>query len=108
MVGGVSVGEVVTGVGSAVNGRRRRLGRLLAVPAAVQIVVGHRGRLARLGAGCLQAAVAAQGRRVLILGREEAWGDLAGDVTGVLTSLCAWLYGRRGDPARPRGGAGPR
>jgi putative resolvase len=93
---GMSVDEFATEVGSAVNGRRRKLGRLLADPAAAQIVVGHRDQLARFGVGHLQAAVAAQGRRVLILDQGQVGDDLVGDMTGVLTLLCARLYGRRG------------
>jgi putative resolvase len=93
---GRAVGEVVTEIGSAMNGRRRKLGRILAGPAAISIVVGHRGRLARFGAGHLQAALAAQGREVVILGSGETEDDLVRDMTEVLTSFCARVYGRRG------------
>lgn len=91
----MSVGEVVTGVGSAVNGRGRKLGRLLADSAA-RIVVGHRGRLACFGVEHLRAVLAARNRQVLILGQGELDGGLVRDMTGVLTSLCARLCGRRG------------
>jgi putative resolvase len=93
---GQVVGEVVTEVGSAVNGRRRKLGRVLADPDATRIVVEHRDRLARFGVGHLQAALAAQGRQIVILGPGELDDDLVRDMTEVLTSFCARLYGRRG------------
>jgi putative resolvase len=93
---GMTVGEDLTEVGSAVNARRGKLGRLLAGLAAARSAIGRRGRLARLGVGHLRALLAAQGRQVMILGLGEVEGDLAGDVTGVLTLLCARLYGRRG------------
>jgi len=93
-VGGVSVGEVVTEVGSAMNGPRRKPGRLLADPAAAQIVE-HRDRLARFGVEH-QAALAAQQRQIIILDSGEVDDDLVWDMTEVLTSFCARLYGRRG------------
>ncbi|WP_141666181.1 IS607 family transposase, partial [Streptomyces hirsutus] len=46
---GLAVADVVTEVGSGVNGRRRKLHRLLADPGVGTIVVEHRERLARFG-----------------------------------------------------------
>lgn len=93
---GVSVDEVVTEVGSGLNGKRRRLARLLADPAVGTIVVEHRDRLARFGVEHLEAALAAQGRRVVVADDGETDDDLARDMIDVLTSMCARLYGRRG------------
>jgi len=42
------------------------------------------------------AALAAQGRRVLVAGPGETAGDLVRDMIEVLTSMCARRYGRRG------------
>ena len=91
-----SVDEVVTEVGSGVDGKRRRFARLLADPTATTIVVEHRDRLGRFGVGYLEAALAAQGRRILVVEAGETDDDLVRDVTEVLTSFCARLYGRRG------------
>lgn len=44
-----SVGEVVAEVGSALNGERPRLRRVLSDPAATLLVMAHRDRLARFG-----------------------------------------------------------
>ena len=93
---GRSVDEVVTEVGSAVNGKRRRFARLLADPTATTIVVEHSDRLARFGVEYLEAALAAQGRRVLVVETGEMDDDLVADMTEVLTSFCARLYGRWG------------
>ncbi len=60
------------------------------------IVVEHRDRLARFGVEHLEAALAAQGRRVLVADAGETTDDLVREVIGVLTSMCARLYGRRG------------
>jgi putative resolvase len=90
------VDEVVTEVGSGTNGHRRRLERLLADPMTSTLVVEHRDRLARFGVEHLEAALAAHGRRVLVVDAGEVDDDLVRDVTEVLTSFCARLYGRRG------------
>lgn len=69
---------------------------MLADPTASTIVVEHRDRLARFGVGYLEAALSAQGRRVVVVDEGEMDDDLVRDMTEVLTSFCARLYGRRG------------
>ena len=93
---GVTVAEVVTEVGSGLNGRRPKLRRVLADPRAAMIVVEHRDRLARFGVEQLEAALSAQGRRLVVVDPGETSDDLVGDMVEVLTSFCARLYGRRG------------
>jgi putative resolvase len=43
----------------------------------------------------VKAALSAQGRRLLVVDPSGADDDLVRDVTEILTSLCARLYGRR-------------
>jgi putative resolvase len=93
---GVAVAEVVTEVGSGLNGRRPKLKRLLADPTVAVIVVEHRDRLARYGVEQLEAALSAQGRRLVVVDPGETDDDLLRDMIEVLTSFCARLYGRRG------------
>ena len=93
---GLAVDEVVTEVGSGVNGRRRKLTRLLSDPNVSTIVVTDRDRLARFGVCHLEAVLAAHGRDVVVIDDGEVDDDLVRDMTEVLTSLCARLYGRRG------------
>jgi putative resolvase len=93
---GVTVAEVVTEVGSGVNGRRPKLRRVLADPRAAMIVVEHRDRLARFGVEHLEAALSAQGRRLVMVDPGETSDDLVGDMIEVLTSFCARLYGPGG------------
>jgi putative resolvase len=59
------------------------------------IVVEHRDRLARFGVEYIEAALSAQGRTVRAVDDGEAEDDLVRDMTDVLTSFCAHLYGRR-------------
>jgi putative resolvase len=92
----LAVDEVVAEVGSGLNGRRAKLRRLLADAQVATIVVEHRDRLARFGVEHLEAALAAQGRRIVVLDSAETSDDLVGDMVEVLTSFCARLYGRRG------------
>ena len=89
-------GGVVCEVGSGLNGKRPKLRRILSDPDARVIVVERRDRLARFGVEHLQAALAAQGRRILVADPGETTDDLVGDMIEVLTSMCARLYGRRG------------
>jgi len=92
---GLALGQVVSEIGSGMNGHRRKLTKLLSDPAATVIVVEHRDRLTRFGFEHLQASLAACGRRIVVLDDAETADDLVRDVTEVLTSLCARLYGRR-------------
>jgi putative resolvase len=91
---GLLVAEVVTETGSGLNGKRRKLHRILANPKAAVIVVKHRDRLARFGVEDLQAALAT-GRQLAILDPRETNRDLVRDITEVLASMCARLYGQR-------------
>ena len=93
---GLSVDEVVTEVGSGMNAKRPRLARLLADGEVARIVVEHRDRLARFGVEHLTAALCAQGRAILVVDEGGVDDDLVRDMTEVLTSFCARLYGRRG------------
>jgi putative resolvase len=52
--------------------------------------------VARFGAGYLQAALAAPGRQIMVLGPGVVEDDLVRVMTGLLTWFCARLYGRRG------------
>ena len=89
------VDRVVTEVGPALNGHRRKFLALLRDQAVSTIVVEHRDRFARFGAEYVEAALAASGRRLLVVDPAELDDDLVRDVTEILTSLCARLYGRR-------------
>jgi putative resolvase len=72
------------------------LAKLLADPTATTLVVEHRDRLARFGAEHLEAALSA-GAGGSSWSSLASWpDDLVRDMTEVLTSSCARLYGHRG------------
>ncbi|MDA8144628.1 MAG: IS607 family transposase [Thermaerobacter sp.] len=92
---GIAVIRTVREVGSGLNGHRPKLLRLLADPKISVVAVEHRDRLMRLGAEYVEAALAAQGRKLLVVDPEEMKDDLVQDMIDVLTGFCARLYGRR-------------
>ncbi|MBO4204468.1 IS607 family transposase [Micromonospora echinofusca] len=96
------VDRVVTEVGSVLDGHRKKFLALLRDPTVTTIVVEHRDRFARFGTEYVEAALAAQGRRLLVVDPAEVDDDFVGDVTEILTSLCARLYGRRAAADRAR------
>lgn len=92
---GVSDIEVVLEVGSGMKDKRRKLNKVLADPTVGTIIVEHRDRLTRVNAGLVESALEASGRRLIVVDDSELDDDLEHDVTDVLTSFCARLYGRR-------------
>jgi putative resolvase len=91
----LSIEEVITEIGWAMNGKRPKLLKLLRDQSVKIIVVEHRDRLIRFGFEYLEASLAAQGRKILVVDPAEVKDDLIRDMTEVLTSFCARLYGKR-------------
>lgn len=87
--------EIVQDIGSGLNGHRKKLIRLLSDPVIGTVVVEHRDRLARFGVEYIEAALAAQGRSVLVVEAGEQKLDIVQDFIDVVTSMCARIYGRR-------------
>ena len=92
---GYSPDEVVKEVGSGLNGNRRQLRRVIGDRTVGTVIVEHRDRLCRFGFEYIEAALSSRGARILVMEDEEIEDDLVRDVTEVMTSLCARLYGRR-------------
>ena len=92
---GLKVAAAVSEVGSGLIGRRRKLLRMLADPTVATIVVEHRDRFMRFGAEYVEAAMKAQGRKLVVVDPSEVKDDLVQDMIEVLISFCARLYGRR-------------
>ena len=92
--------EVVKEIGSGLNGNRRQLRRSIGDPSVGTIIVEHRERLCRFGFEYIEAALSARGARILVVDDGEVEDDLVRDVTEVMTSLCARLYGKRSARSR--------
>lgn len=82
-------------IGSALNGRRKKLLNVLQNPQVAIIIAEHKDRLTRFGYAYLEAALQTTGRKIIILNEEECKDDLVQDMLDVLTSFCGRLYGRR-------------
>src|SRR5215472_5865505 len=87
----VTIVEAVSEVGSGLNGRRPNLLQLLANREIQAIVVEHRDRFMRFGAEYVEAVLAAQGRKLMVLESSEVTDDLVQDRIEVLTWFCARL-----------------
>jgi predicted site-specific integrase-resolvase len=98
----IPVDKVVTEVGCALNGHRRRFLALLRDPWVQRIVVEDRDRFCRLGSEYVQGALAAQGRELVVVDWAEVDEDLVRDMTEILTSMCARLDGKRGAQSRAK------
>jgi len=92
---GHRVVRIESEIASGMNGARTKARRLLADPDVATVVVEHKDRLGRMNVELVEAALAATGRRVVVLDDGEVDDDLVRDMVEVLTSFCARLYGRR-------------
>lgn len=92
---GARVVRVESEVGSGMNGKRAKLRRMLADPGVTAVVVEHRDRLGRMNTELVESALSASGRRLVVIDPGQMDDDLVRDMTEVLTSFCARLYGRR-------------
>lgn len=73
---GWTVTRSVAEVGSGLNGHRPKLMKLLADPEVSAVVVEHRDRLMRFGAEYVESALAAQGRKLIVVDPSEVKDDL--------------------------------
>ena len=87
--------ETIAEIGSALNGHRPKLKKLLSNSKNMIILIEHNDRLMRFGLEYVEAVLAAQGRKLVVVDRDELKDDLVQDMIEVLTSFCARLYGRR-------------
>lgn len=92
---GIKDVQVVTEIASGMNGKRRKLNKLLADPTVTTIIVEHRDRLARMNVGLVESTLEAFGRRLIVVDDTERDDDLLQDMTEVLTLFCARLYDRK-------------
>ena len=66
------------------------------------MIVEHRERLARFGAGMVETMLQARGGSLIVIDAAEVPDDLVRDLTEILTCFCARLYGKRSAANRAR------
>ena len=94
--------DAVKETGSGLNGHRKGMMRLLANPQAQTIVVEHRDRLMRFGFEYVESALAAQGRKIVVIEPLELNDDIVRDLHEVIVSMCARLYGKQSADRRAK------
>ena len=100
---GYRVVRVVKEVGSGVNDHRAKLTRLLESDEWGTLIVEHKDRLTRVGFEWFRVLLGRQGKSVLVANEaQDDTSDLMADMTSVLYSFTARLYGLRGSKARVR------
>jgi predicted site-specific integrase-resolvase len=93
---GYQVAKVVKEVGSGINDARPKLLALLADAGISLIVVEHKDRLTRFGFRYLDTLLTNQGRAVEVVNQaENGTEDLLADLTAIVYSFCARLYGQQ-------------
>src|SRR5260221_3068629 len=93
---GYPVAKVVKEVGSGVNDARPQLLALLEDQGISLIVVEHKDRLTRFGFRYLDTLLKVQGRAIEVVNQaENGTEDLLADLTAIVYSFCARLYGQR-------------
>ena len=93
---GYQVSKVVKEIGSGVNDNRPKFLALLADPSVRRIVVEHKDRGTRFGFRYIQTLLSTYGREIEVVNQaENSTEDLIADLTSIVYSFCARLYGQR-------------
>ena len=93
---GYQIARVVKEVGSGVNDARPKFLALLEDTSITHIMVEHRERATRFGARYSETFLKGQGRTLEVVNlADTATEDVVADLTSIMYSLCARLYGQR-------------
>lgn len=93
---GYQVSKVVKEIGSGINDSRPKFLALLADQGIGIIVVEHKDRATRFGCRYIETLLSTQGRSLEIVNlAENSTEDLLADLTAIIYSFCARLYGQR-------------
>jgi putative resolvase len=93
---GYQVAKVVKEVGSGINDSRPKFLALLADQGIGMIVVEHKDRATRFGFRYIETLLQVQGRKMEVVNQaENSTEDLLADLTSIISSFCARLYGQR-------------
>jgi predicted site-specific integrase-resolvase len=93
---GYQVSQVVKEIGSGVNDNRPKFLALLADPSIGRIVIEHKDRGTRFGFRYIETLLKTYGREIEVVNMaENSTEDLLSDLTSIIYSFCARLYGQR-------------
>jgi putative resolvase len=93
---GYQVAKVVKEIGSGVNDSRPKLLALLEDQSLSLIVVEHKDRLTRFGFRYLETLLKTRGTSIEVVNQaENSTEDLLADLTAIISSFTARLYGQR-------------
>jgi predicted site-specific integrase-resolvase len=93
---GYPIHKIVKEVGSGVNDNRPKLLSLLADTSVSLLVVEHKDRLTRFGFRSIETLLSTQGRSIEVVNQaDNGTEDLLADLTAIIYSFCARLYGLR-------------
>jgi predicted site-specific integrase-resolvase len=93
---GYQMAKVIKELGSGINDARPKLLELLADQSVGLIVVEHKDRLTRFGFRYLDTLLTTQGRAIEVVNQaENGTEDSLADLTAIVYSFCARLYGQR-------------
>jgi len=90
----ITVDQVVVELGSVLNGYHRKFLALMRDHWVHRFVVQDRVWFCGFGSEYVQAALSARGRELVVVDAAKD-DDLVRDMTEILTSMCAGLYGKR-------------
>jgi len=95
-VRGYQVSKIVKEIGSGVNDNRPKFLALLADPSIGRIVIEHQDRGTRFGFRYIETLLKTYGREIEVVNQaENSTEDLLADLTSIVYSFCARLYGQR-------------
>lgn len=95
-VRGYHVRKVVKEIGSGVNDNQPKFLALLADPSIGRIVIEHQDRGTRFGFRYIETLLKTCGRDIEVVNAaENSTEDLIADLTSIVYSFCARLYGQR-------------
>src|SRR5215467_8751748 len=93
---GYQVARSVKEIGSGLNDHRPKFLALLTDASLTRLVVEQKDRATRFGFGYVEALLEMQGRHIEVVNLAETnREELLADLTSVIYSLCAKLYGQR-------------
>lgn len=93
---GYQVSRIVKEIGSGINDNRPKFLALLADPRVGRIVIEHKDRGTRFGFRYIETLLQVSGREIEVANQaENSTEDLLADLTSIIYSFCARLYGQR-------------